>query len=236
MIGIIGALDIEIAGIKNLMTNIEEKEISKITFYKGIINGKECVVAQCGVGKVNAAMCAQTMIMQYSPGAVINTGVAGAVNKNLHIGDIVISSQVVHHDSKCLVDEGQEGSEIYPRGAIQFSDEIITEIKADKALTEKMLYECKKDLDVNVYCGTVASGEQFISSKKARVDIGEYFDAYCCEMEGAAIGQVCYRNNVPFTVLRAISDTIDDNDYMDFEKFKFVAANETLKVIKAFFD
>ena len=95
----------------------------------------------------------------------------------------------------------------------------------------------QKDLkNVNVYYGTVASGEQFVSGKAARKEIGEYFNAYCCEMEGASIGQVCYRNHVPFAVLRAISDTIDDNDYMDFEKFKFLAADETLKVIKAFFD
>lgn len=234
MLGIIGALDIEIDGIKSLMTDIEAKTVSKITFYKGKINGKECVVAQCGVGKVNAAMCAQTMILLYNVTAVINTGVAGALNRKLKIGDIVVSSDVVHHDNKCLVDDGQ--AEAYPRGTIQFSDEITTRIQADESLTDKIVEECKKDLtEVNVYLGTVASGEQFISSKEARLDIGEFFNAYCCEMEGASIGQVCYRNNIPFAILRAISDTVDDNDYMDFEKFKVVAADETLKVIKAFF-
>ncbi|MBQ1992500.1 MAG: 5'-methylthioadenosine/adenosylhomocysteine nucleosidase [Clostridia bacterium] len=234
MLGIIGALDIEIDGIKSLMTDIETKTVSKITFYKGKINNKECVVAQCGVGKVNAAMCAQTMILLYNVTAVINTGVAGALNRKLKIGDIVVSSDVVHHDNKCLVDEGQ--NEAFARGTIQFSDEITTRIKADKSLTDKILEECGKDLsEANVYLGTVASGEQFVSSKKARLDIGEFFNAYCCEMEGASIGQVCYRNNIPFVILRAISDTVDDNDYMDFEKFKVVAADETLKVIKAFF-
>lgn len=234
MLGIIGALDIEIDGIKSLMTDIEAKTVSKITFYKGKINGKECVVAQCGVGKVNAAMCAQTMILLYNVTAVINTGVAGALDRRLKIGDIVVSSDVVHHDNKCLVDEGQ--NEAFARGTIQFSDEITTRIKADKALADKILEECSKDLsEANVYLGTVASGEQFVSSKEARLDIGEFFNAYCCEMEGASIGQVCYRNNIPFAILRAISDTVDDNDYMDFEKFKVVAADETLKVIKAFF-
>ena len=234
MLGIIGALDIEIDGIKSLMTDIETKTVSKITFYKGKINNKECVVAQCGVGKVNAAMCAQTMILLYNVTAVINTGVAGALNRKLKIGDIVVSSDVVHHDNKCLVDEGQ--NEAFARGTIQFSDEITTRIKADKSLTDKILEECGKDLsEANVYLGTVASGEQFVSSKRARLDIGEFFNAYCCEMEGASIGQVCYRNNIPFAILRAISDTVDDNDYMDFEKFKVVAADETLKVIKAFF-
>lgn len=234
MLGIIGALDIEIDGIKSLMTDIEVNTVSKIIFYKGKINGKECVVAQCGVGKVNAAMCAQTMILNYNVTAVINTGVAGALNKKLNIGDIVVSSAVVHHDNKCLVDEGQ--GEAFARGTIQFSDEIITYIKADKELSEKIYSECKKDLaNINVYLETVASGEQFVSGKAARLEIGEFFGAYCCEMEGAAIGQVCYRNEIPFAILRAISDTVDDNDYMDFEKFKVVAAEETLKVIKAFF-
>lgn len=234
MLGIIGALDIEIAGIKSLMTNMEIKEVSKIIFYQGEINGKKCVVAQCGVGKVNAAMCVQTMILLYNVTAVINTGVAGALNRKLHIGDIVVSSDVIHHDNKCLVDEGE--TEAYPRGTVQFSDEIIKNIRADKELADKIVNECKKDLtEINVYLGTVASGEQFISSKEARLEIGEFFDAYCCEMEGASIGQVCYRNNIPFVILRAISDTVDDNDYMDFEKFKVVAADETLKVIKAFF-
>ncbi|MEE0930616.1 MAG: 5'-methylthioadenosine/adenosylhomocysteine nucleosidase [Acutalibacteraceae bacterium] len=236
MIGIIGALDIEIAGIKALMTDVEEKEISKTVFYKGKINGKDCVLAQCGVGKVNAAMCAQTMILSYKPNAVINTGVAGAVNQKLHIGDIVVSSRVVHHDAQNILDEGQESTIYFPRGTIQFSDEMITEIPANKELAEKLLAQCKDIENISVYSGTVASGDQFISGRQARLEIGEFFDAYCCEMEGASIGQVCYRNDTPFAILRAISDTIDDNDYMDFEKFKYIATDETLKVIREFFD
>ncbi len=236
MIGIIGALDVEILGIKGLMTDITEKTVSKITFYQGKINNKDCVLAQCGVGKVNAAMCTQTMILLYNPSKIINTGVAGAVDKRLHIGDIVVSEKVVHHDSQNLLDDGQESGIYFPRGTIQFSDEMITEIHADKSLADTLVEECQSLSDVHVYYGTVASGDQFISGKRARLDIGEYFQALCCEMEGAAIGQVCYRNDVPFAILRAISDTIDDNDYMDFEKFKYLASSEILKVLKAFFD
>ncbi|MBQ7521556.1 MAG: 5'-methylthioadenosine/S-adenosylhomocysteine nucleosidase, partial [Clostridia bacterium] len=162
--------------------------------------------------------------------------VAGAVDKRLHIGDIVVSERVVHHDSRSILDDGQINFMEFPRGAIQFSDELITEIYADKSLADTLVEECKGLSDVHVYYGTVASGDQFISGRVARLDIGEYFQALCCEMEGAAIGQVCYRNNVPFAILRAISDTIDDNDYMDFEKFKYLASSEILKVLKAFFD
>ena len=236
MIGIIGALDVEILGIKSLMSDIEETTVSKITFYKGKINHQDCVLAQCGVGKVNAAMCTQTMILLYHPSKIINTGVAGALDNRLHIGDIVVSQKVVHHDSRSILDEGQKNFFDYPRGAIQFCDEIITEIYADKTLTDCLVAECKEIPDIKVYYGTVASGDQFISGKSARTEIGNYFQALCCEMEGAAIGQVCYRNNVPFAILRAISDTIADNDYMDFEKFKYIASDEILKVIKAFFD
>ncbi len=236
MIGIIGALDIEIAGIKKLMTDIKEQEISKIAFYVGKINGKDCVLAQCGVGKVNAAMCAQTMILMFKPEAVINTGVAGSLNKQIHIGDIVVSSSVVHHDATIIEDEGVESVLYFPRGTIQFSDETVFKIDANKSLADRLVAECKSIEGIDVFYGTIASGDQFISGKVARIEIGEYFNAYCCEMEGASIGQVCYRNNVPFAILRAISDTIDDNDYMDFDKFKCIAADETLKVIKAFFD
>ena len=236
MIGIIGALDVEIAGIKNLMTDIREETISKINFYIGKINGQDCVLAQCGVAKVNAAMCTQTMILMFKPEAIINTGVAGALNKQINIGDIVVSSSVVHHDANIIEDEGKESGMLFPRGTIQFSDESITKIDADKALADRLIEGCKNIDGVKVFYGTVASGEQFISSKVARIEIGEFFNAYCCEMEGAAIGQVCYRNDVPFVILRAISDTIDDNDFMDFEKFKCIAADETLKVIKAFFN
>lgn len=236
MIGIIGALDVEIAGIKNLMTDVREETISKINFYIGKINGQDCVLAQCGVAKVNAAMCTQTMILMFKPEAIINTGVAGALNKEINIGDIVVSSSVVHHDANIIEDEGKESGMLFPRGTIQFSDESITKIDADKALADRLIEGCKNIDGVKVFYGTVASGEQFISSKVARIEIGEFFNAYCCEMEGAAIGQVCYRNDVPFVILRAISDTIDDNDFMDFEKFKCIAADETLKVIKAFFN
>lgn len=236
MIGIIGALGAEVNGIKKLMTNVEEETISKITFYKGEINNNPCVLAQCGVGKVNAAICAQTMILKYNVDEVINTGVAGAVNSKLGIGDIVISSGVVHHDIRCLVDDGE--TEMFKRGTIQFSDtEFAIELPASKKLTDQILESCKKCLDdTPVYFGIVASGEQFISSRVARMDISENFNAYCCEMEGASIGQVCYRNNVPFAIIRAISDTISQNEYMDFEKFVYVASEKTLKVIKALFE
>lgn len=237
MIGIIGALDVEIAGIKSLMSNVDEQIFSKIKFYKGDINGNKCVLAQCGVGKVNAAMCTQTMILMYNPDKIINTGVAGALDRKLHICDIVISDKVVHHDSMNILDEGQKNLIEYPRGAMQFSDEsIITELLSDKALADRLEGGCRSLNSINVYRGTVASGDQFISGKTARLEIGKYFNALCCEMEGASIGQVCYRNDVPFVILRAISDTVETNDYMDFEKFKYVASDEILRVIKAFFD
>lgn len=236
MLGIIGALDIEIDGIRKMMTDVEEQTISKIKFFKGNINNKPCVVAQCGVGKVNAGMCTQTMILTYNPDAIINTGVAGAVNSELKIGDIVVSSDVVNHDIRVINDDMENVDEIFPRGAIQFNDEMITKISANKKLADNIFTVCKDSLEnTNVYYGTVASGEQFISSRVARLDIANTFNAYCCEMEGAAVGQVCYRNNKPFAIIRAISDTVSNNDLMDFEKFKCLASDKTIKVISALF-
>lgn len=235
MIGIIGALDVEIDGIKAIMTDIKEEVVSKIPYTLGKINGKDCVIAQCGIGKVNAAMCSQTMILKYSPSAIINSGVAGALSKKLNIGDIVISTNVVQHDICVIEDENEPSGMDIPRGTVEFCDEKIINIPADKALGEKLKGCCDILENTNSYLGTIATGEQFVADKKARLEIGGYFNALACEMEGGAIGQVCYRNNVPFVILRAISDNIDTNLFMDFLEFKTMAANNTINIVKKLF-
>ena len=235
-IGIIGAMEEEVNILKEKMQVEKVEKKAGMEFFQGTLSGKDVVIVRSGIGKVNAAICTQILADDFSVEGIINTGVAGALNKQINIGDIVVSSSVVHHDANIIEDEGKESGMLFPRGTIQFSDESITKIDADKALADRLIEGCKNIDGVKVFYGTVASGEQFISSKVARIEIGEFFNAYCCEMEGAAIGQVCYRNDVPFVILRAISDTIDDNDFMDFEKFKCIAADETLKVIKAFFN
>lgn len=236
MIGIIGALDVEVAGFIALMTDATTETISRITYTKGKIKGKDCVVAQCGIGKVNAAMCAQTMILTYNPSHLINSGVAGALAKDISIGDIVISTDVVQHDIKLIGEKGEDAGFDLVRGTVEFSDEKIIRLPADQQLAAHLKKACSELDRVTTFLGTIATGEQFISSIDARLEIGTYFNALACEMEGGAIGQVCYRNGVPFVILRAISDNIDANSVIDFMAFKTLAANNTTKAIARMFD
>lgn len=224
MTGIICAMAIEAEGIKNLMTDKEEKTIAKIQFTRGKINGKEAVVAECGIGKVNAAISTQIMIDYYKPGEIINSGVAGALSPRLSVGDIVISDQVLQHD----MDITALGD---PLGQISFNDQQLIYIPSDQAISQK-LFECCGILSgTNILRGAVASGDKFISAVDERLKISKTFNALACEMEGAAVGQVCYRNGVPFSVLRSISDDLKSNEGSDYMEFCKSAAEKSIAVI-----
>ncbi|HHZ06660.1 MAG TPA: 5'-methylthioadenosine/adenosylhomocysteine nucleosidase [Clostridiales bacterium] len=229
MIGLIGALDIEVNGIKNLMTDKTEETVSKIIYTKGLLKGKACVVAQCGIGKVNAAVCAQTMILKYSPDTIINIGIAGGLDSKIDIGDIVLATNVVQHD----MDGTALGD---PLGEIWFTDEKLIYIPADEAIVSKLEQACKGLNDVKVFKGTIATGDQFISAKESRIRLNLLFGGLACEMEGGAIGQVCYRSGVAFGILRSISDNMENNEGMDFESFKILAANNSIAVVNSLFD
>ena len=205
-------------------TDKETKCISGIDFVSGKLYGKDAVVAKCGIGKVFAAICAQTMILNYSPDYVINIGVAGTLTEGLSIGDIAISSDVVQHD----MDTSPLGD---PIGLVSGIN--IVHFLADKRLTDGLMRAAAK-IGVNSLVGTVASGDQFIASKEKKEFIRRSFSAICCEMEGAAVGHVCYVNSVPFAVLRAISDSADDSSHMDYGEFALLAAERSFKVISEF--
>lgn len=227
MTGIICAMAIEADGIKSLMTDKEKKTVAKIEFTKGKIGGKEAVVAECGIGKVNAAISTQIMIDHFKPDRIINSGVAGSLSEKLSIGDIVISDRVLQHD----MDITALGD---PLGQITFNDEQLIYIPADKALSDK-LFECCGVLgDTAVLRGAVASGDKFISSVEERLKIGSTFDALACEMEGASVGQVCYRNGVPFSVLRSISDDLKSNEGSDYMEFCKMAAEKSIAIITGY--
>lgn len=224
MIGIIGAMDIEVEKIKGFLTNIAEEKISGVNFVRGKFEDKDVVVAKCGVGKVFAGLCAEAMILKYSPDLIINVGVAGCLDETLKIGDIVIADQVCQHD----MDTSPLGD---PIGLL--SDINIIKIPADKKACE-LFSECAEALSMSYTVGTIASGDQFISSAEKKKFIIENFGAKSCEMEGGAIGHVCYVNNVPFSVLRAMSDGADDGAKMDFPTFVKVAAENSTNMIKLF--
>lgn len=223
-IGIIGAMDIELHGFLSRMSEREEVSVGGIDFYYGKLEGKEVALAVCGVGKVFASMCAQTMILSFSPDIIINTGVAGTLNENIGIGDMVIATDVIQHD----MDTSALGD---PIGLISGIN--VVSISCDKSYAALIGKEAKK-LGIPFIYGRVASGDQFVCERERKDRIKELFSADACEMEGAAIGQVCYVNRVPFCVLRAISDGGDESACMDFPKFAKMAAERAVGVLCAF--
>ncbi|MDO4883121.1 MAG: 5'-methylthioadenosine/adenosylhomocysteine nucleosidase, partial [Oscillospiraceae bacterium] len=181
---------------------------------------------ECGVGKVNAAVGTQIMIDMYKPDVIINSGIAGSLSKNLIIGDIVISTDTVEHDFNCMALNE-------PRGQIWFTDEKRISMPADKAVCDKLV-ECCQGLGSHVLTGRIATGDIFVSYRSKREFIAMEFDALCCEMEGGAVGHVCYMNKVPFAILRSISDDFKYNKAENYEDFKELAADRAIKAIKKF--
>lgn len=224
MIGIIGAMDIEVESIKAMLASVSEEKVSGVNFVRGKFGAESVVVAKCGVGKVFAALCAEAMILKYNPSVIINVGVAGCLDKSLKIGDIVIADSVVQHD----MDTSPLGD---PIGLL--SDINIVKIPSDEK-TCALLEESVGAAGIKYSVGTIASGDQFVADDAKKRFITDNFGALSCEMEGAAIGHVCYVNNVSFGVLRAMSDGADDGADMDFPTFTKMAAENSTRVIKEF--
>ena len=217
MIGIIGAMDIEIEKINAVMENKEEITVSGALYTKGTLYGKDVVTAVCGIGKVFAAMCAQTMIVKFGADTVINTGVAGGLTDKTDILDTVVATALVQHD----MDTTYFGD---PRGLISGIN--VVEFPCDNTIAEKIT----ANVEGNCVRGIVASGDCFVADNDKKKEISETFNAVACEMEGAAIAQVCYVNKIPFCVLRTISDGANGEE-MSYERFRVVAAEKAAKVI-----
>lgn len=224
-IGIIGAMDIEVDGLKDLMEIEEIEETAGMKYYKGTLYGDKIIVVQCGIGKVNAGICTQTLISKYHVKCIINTGVAGALSKDLDIGDIVISTKVLQHD----FDVSPIG---YKRGEIPYTG--VVEFPADRGLIDKLQDAITTSVvGASVREGVICTGDQFIDTMEKKQQILEYFsDGICCEMEGGAIAQVCYLNGVPFVILRCISDNTRGDAPADYEKFKEMAAERNIAVLE----
>lgn len=220
-LGIIAAMKIEAELIEAAMTDIVRETCGSIEYCLGKIGTTDIVLAVCGIGKVFAAICAQTMIVKYAPDAVINTGVGGTLTKKLSVGDVAVSSAMVQHD----MDTSALGD---PVGLISGIN--IVEIPANAALAEK-ISAIVKSMGINTVTGTIATGDQFIGNQETKNHIVDTFGAIACEMEGAAIGQVCYVNKVPFAVIRAISDDADGGACEDYPAFAKMAAKNSAKAV-----
>ena len=225
MLGFIGAMDEEVAKIKEQMADVETKQIASMEFLKGTVKGHPVVVVHSGIGKVNAAMCTQILADIYHVDAVINTGIAGSLNADINIGDIVLSTDALEHDMDAVAFG-------YPVGQIPRMDTL--SFKADEQLRKTAKEICEKvNPDVTVFEGRVVSGDQFISDKQKKEWLIENFAGYCTEMEGAAIAHAAYLNDIPFLIIRAISDKADDSASVDYPAFEAKAIEHSVRLLLA---
>lgn len=225
MIGIIGAMDEEVSKLKEKMQDVEITTKAAMDFYKGTLKGHPVVVVRSGIGKVNAAVCTQILADDYKVDAVINTGIAGSLNADINIGDIVLSTDTLEHDMDA-VNFGYALGQIPRMDTLSFTaDERL------RTLAKKICEEVNPE--VKVFEGRVVSGDQFISDKGKKEWLIQNFAGYCTEMEGAAIGHTAYLNGIPFLIIRAISDKADDSATMDYPTFEAKAIEHSVKLLVA---
>lgn len=223
-IGIIGAMDEEVSKLKECLERMQVTTIAAMDFYEGRLNGTDAVIVRSGIGKVNAAICTQILADKFNVTAIINTGIAGSLKNEINIGDIVLSTDALQHD----VDAVAFGYEV---GIIPRMD--ISNFKASEEMIEIAKHTCENVIEnVNVFCGRILSGDQFISDKKKKDWLMDTFDGYCTEMEGAAIAQTAYLNKIPFLIIRAISDKADDSAHMDYPEFEAMAIENSVSLLK----
>ena len=221
-IGIIGAREVEVAILKEKMEDVRIIKKASMDFYEGILAGKKAVVVRSGIGKVNAGICAQILADVFSVDAIINTGIAGSLNKNINIGDIVLSTDVVQHDMDATGFGYRKGQ--IPQMPVFF-------FNADDNLRRLAAEVCREvNPDIQVFEGRIASGDQFVCDQDVKNQIVSDFSAYATEMEGAAIGQAAYLNEIPFLVVRAISDKADGSAQMDYSEFEKAAVDHSVRL------
>ncbi|MFI3175308.1 MAG: 5'-methylthioadenosine/adenosylhomocysteine nucleosidase [Bacillota bacterium] len=227
IIGIIGAMDEEIALMKEKINITEEKEMTSCVFYVGTYAEKKIILVKSGIGKVNAAICAQVLVDHFGVDCIINAGVAGALDPALKLGDVVISLDAVQHD----MDVSPLGD---PIGIIPRMEE--SYFKAEPKLIA-IAKELQKEItEYSLYFGRIASGDQFIATKEGTQRIIDTVQGTCAEMEGAAIAQACYLNHIPFLIIRAISDGADGEAAMSYEKFCVLAAGRSSYLLEKFLE
>jgi len=222
-LGIIGAMAVEGELLKEKMENLTVTNHAGMEFYDGLLEGIDAVVVQCGVGKVNAAMCAQILCSVFGVTHLVNTGIAGSLLADLDIGDLVVSKDAMYHDFDC-VHFGYDFGKVPGMDVVAFP--------ADETMIGYALTAAETVNPGHSRTGRVASGDLFVAEKNAKKRIIERTNAVCTEMEGAAIAQTAYRNGVPFVILRAISDKADDSAEMDYPTFEAIAARRCAEVTR----
>lgn len=225
-IGIIGAMEIEVAQLKATMWQQRMVTRAKMNFLEGILEDHAVVVVKSGIGKVNAAVCAQILADEFDVDVIINTGIAGSLKPEINIGDIVVSTDVLHHD----MDACGFG---YPAGQVPQMD--VFSFAADEKLRAVAKDVCRRvNPEIGVFEGRIVSGDQFICDRASKERLSKTFGGYCTEMEGAAIAHTAYLNNIPFVIIRAISDKADDSANMDYETFEKKAVEHSVRLVCGF--
>ena len=223
VIGIIGAMVEEVSKIKEKLSDVTIKRIASMDFYEGKLQDLDVVVVRSGIGKVNAGMCAQILALKYNVDAIINTGIAGSLDADIDIGDIVLSTDTLEHDMDAVAFG-------YPVGQIPRMDTL--SFTADEKLRSIAKEVCNKvNPDISVFEGRIVSGDQFVSDKAKKEWLSSTFSGSCTEMEGAAIGHAAYLNKIPFLIIRAISDKADDSASVDYPTFEAKAIEHSVKLL-----
>ena len=217
MIGILGAMSVEIQGLMASLEQAKEQTVGRMRFVSGVLHDRDVVLAECGIGKVNAAACAQAMIQLYHPNLVLNVGVGGSLSSELHYAEVAVARDLVQHDVDTTA-LGDEYGLVSTVNMIRFPCD-------ERAVN--LIAECVRAVGSRAVVGTIASGDQFVATRERKEFIVSHFDAICCEMEGGAIAQVCYLNGTPCAVIRAISDNADEGAHEDCPQFTARAVRQT---------
>lgn len=224
-IGIIGAMELEVSTLRSLMDIEKTVEKASLKFYEGKLEGKDIVLVQCGIGKVNSALCAQILISEFNVDAVVNTGVAGAIHSSLDVNDIVISTEAIQYDVDATAFGYAKGQIPQMENSVFKANEILMNAAYESSLDQV------KDKGFKIVKGRVATGDIFISSKELKEELENDFKAYCGEMEGGAIAHACYLNNIPFVIIRAMSDKADGSADVTYDEFVVEAAENSKDIV-----
>ena len=223
-IGIIGAMEVEVAKLTKEMIREREVQRAGMRFCEGWIGGTEVVVVRCGIGKVNAGLCVQILCDLFGVTHVINTGIAGSLDEEINIGDVVVSIDAMYHDMD-VTGLGYEPGQVPQIDTLSFA--------ADAGLREAAVKACREAApEIGVFEGRVVSGDQFICDRSKKDSIAKNFGGLCTEMEGAAIAQAAYLNKIPFVIVRAISDKADESVHVSYEVFEAKAAEHCASIVE----
>lgn len=223
-IGIIGAMELEVEALKSRLKDPKITTRANMNFYEGTLDNASVVIVRCGIGKANSALCVQILADLFQVTHIINTGIAGSLNADLDIGDILISKDALYHDMDVTI-FGYQPGEVPQMGRLEFP--------ADEHMMKLAKESCDKVCsDIHSLYGRVVSGDQFISDAAVKNRLIQQFHGDCAEMEGASIAHGAYLNQIPFVIIRAISDKADGSAEMDYPLFEREAAKHSARLVE----